>query len=125
MRLCTNPSLENVSIFILARVGPGVLFGVLLGGLLGASGTPWGVLGSLWATLGSLGNPFGLLGGAPGRPWDSFLRDLDVFFTVFVQKFSQGTKNSIFYVFLLDFLRFFGNFLWGEAAEGRPSPLES
>jgi hypothetical protein len=44
-----------VSILILARVGLGVLFGLLLGSLLGAFGTPWGALGSLWATLGSLG----------------------------------------------------------------------
>ena len=52
MRLCINPSLENVSNFILARVGPGVLFGVLLGRLLGAFGTPLGDFGSTLAALG-------------------------------------------------------------------------
>ena len=111
-----------MSIFILARVGPRVLFGVLLGGLLGASGTPWGTLGSLWATLGSLGNPFGLLGGAPGRPWDSFLRDLDVFFTVFVQKFSQGTKKQYLLCFFTGFLEILRKFSLGR---GRRRQAES
>jgi hypothetical protein len=99
LRLCTNPSLENVSIFILARVGPGMLFGVLSGGLLGAFGSPWGTLGSLWATLGSLGNPFGLLWGALGCPLGSILRDLDVFLTFWASNLSQGAQKHVFYIF--------------------------
>ena len=72
LRLCTNPSLENVSIFILARVGPGVLFGVLLGGLLESFGTPWGTLGSLWATLESLGIALACYGVLWDVPWVPF-----------------------------------------------------
>ena len=65
--------------FILARVGPGVLFAVLLGAFLGAFGTPWVTLGLLWATLGSFRTPlacYGLLWDVPGAPfcgtWTSF-----------------------------------------------------
>ena len=53
--------------FILARVGPGVLFGVLLGALLGADGTPWdhfglpwGHLGPPWPAMGCSGMSLGL-----------------------------------------------------------------
>ena len=68
-----------ISNVFLARVGPGVLFGVLLGGLLGAFGSPWGHLGVTLGDLGVTWDPLGLLWGAPGRPRDSILRDLDVF----------------------------------------------
>ena len=56
-------------------------------------------MGDLGVTLGHLGvtwDPLGLLWGAPGRSWGSILRDLDVFLTFWVQKFSQGTEKHDF-----------------------------
>jgi len=88
-------------------------------------GSLWDTLGDLGVTLGDLGvtwEPFGLLGGAPGRPWDSFLRDLDVFFTVFVQKFSQGTKKLYFLCILIGFLEILQKFSLGR---GRRRQAES
>ena len=66
-------------------------------------GSLWDTLGDLGVTLGHLGvtwDPLGLLWGALGCPLGSLLRDLDVFFTVFVQKFSKGPKKSYFLCFL-------------------------
>ena len=60
-------------IFILARVGPGVLFDVLLGCLLGAFGTPWGTLEVTLGRLGVTWDPLGLLWGALGCPLASIL----------------------------------------------------
>ena len=94
MRLPTNPSLASVWIFWGARVGLGMVFGVLFG--LGSFGTPWEALG---VTLGHLGvtlGPLGLLGTAPGCFWDPMLPDLAVFLTLWAQKFGQDANKYDF-----------------------------
>ena len=64
-----------------------MVLGVLLGGFLGAFGTPTGTLGVTLGRLEVTWDPLGLLWGALGCPLGSILRDLDVFLTFFDSKF--------------------------------------
>ena len=82
--------------------GPGGSWGAFWRAFGMPFGSLWDTLGDLGVTLGDLGvawDPLGLPWGAPGRPWDPILRDLDVFLTFWVQKFSQGTKRRDFFMY--------------------------
>ena len=81
-----------MSIFILARVGPRVLFGVLLEGLLGAFGIPWGHFGLPWSYLGPPWPAMGCSGMSLG---DHFAR-LGRLFHIFCLKIQPGYENTRF-----------------------------
>ena len=92
MRLCTNPSSENVSTF----VGAWWSLWAAFCDLLGSFGTPWDLLGDpfghLGVTWGSLCQPKGAL----GRLWGSILADFGTFVPLWAQKLIQDTEKHDF-----------------------------
>ena len=93
------------------------------------------LFGTLWDTLGDLGGHFGLPWSHLGPPWpamgcsgmslgDHFAR-LGRLFHIFCLKFEPGCENTRFPTHFSRMSEDAFCFLWGEAAEGRPSLLES
>ena len=83
--------------------GPGGSWGAFRRSFGSIFGSLWDTLGDLGVILGHLGitwEPFGLLWGAAGCPWGSIVLDFVVFLTLWVQKFSQGTKKHDFFEYL-------------------------
>jgi hypothetical protein len=80
----------------LARVGPGVLFGVLLGGLLGAFGTPWGHFGLPWSHLGPPWPAMVCCGMSLGV---HFVRLGRLFSHLLLKMLARMRKHTFFYTF--------------------------
>ena len=92
MRLCRNPSLENILILFWAWVS---LWGAFCD-LLGSFGTPWDRLGDPLEHPRVTWEPFWQPLGSLVCLWASILTDFDIFLTLWAQKLIKGIKKTTF-----------------------------